>query len=74
MQRIFGCNAVAAFPPAMLPRAGNVARFINHSCTPNLVVQPVLRPGDSGLKYGVALVAQKRWALGRGLQGRAGGA
>lgn len=40
------------------PLAGNVARYINHSCAPNLLVQPVLRgPGDSGLKYGVALVA-----------------
>ncbi|KAL4458599.1 hypothetical protein ABPG75_013464 [Micractinium tetrahymenae] len=38
---------------------GNIARYINHSCKPNLVVQPVLRPGDSGLKYGVTLVAQR---------------
>lgn len=58
----------AASPPRRCYPVGNVARFINHSCAPNLLVQPVLRPGDSGLKYGVALVAQKRWALGRGLQ------
>lgn len=38
-------------------RAGNVARYFNHSCAPNMVVQPVLRQGDSGLAYAVALVA-----------------
>lgn len=46
--------------PSVLP-AGNLARFINHSCEPNLLVQPVLRAGDSGLRYCVGLFAA-RWA------------
>lgn len=37
--------------------AGNVARFINHSCEPNLTTQPVLLEGDSGLCYTMVLVA-----------------
>jgi len=41
----------------MPPRAGNVARFINHSCNPNVIIQPVLRPGDSGLLYATTLIA-----------------
>lgn len=36
---------------------GNLARFINHSCEPNLVLNPVLRPGDSGMRYCVAIFA-----------------
>eukprot|EP00887_Chlorella_sp_A99_P006422 scaffold3.g6422.t1 len=36
---------------------GNVTRLINHSCEPNLVVQPVLSEGDSGLRYHIALIA-----------------
>lgn len=39
------------------PAAGNLARFINHSCEPNLVLNPVLRPGDSGMRYCVAIFA-----------------
>jgi SET domain-containing protein len=34
-----------------------VARFLNHSCKPNLMSQPVLRQGDSGLRYCIALVS-----------------
>ena len=29
-------------------RAGSVARFVNHSCAPNMAVQPVLTQGCSG--------------------------
>ena len=47
--------------PACLPAcayaAGSVARFLNHSCKPNLMSQPVLRQGDSGLRYCIALVS-----------------
>ena len=46
-----------SLPPCAAPPAGNIARFINHSCSPNLVAQAVLRPGDSGLRYGIAFVA-----------------
>lgn len=40
-------------------RAGNVGRFINHSCDGNVVVQPVFTPGCSALFYRVALFALK---------------
>lgn len=55
------CTALAQpLSPALahvwLP-AGNVARFINHSCEPNLVVQPILAEGCSALRYLVAIVA-----------------
>ena len=43
--------------PSIPSRAGSVARFVNHSCDPNLVVQPVLVEGGSALKYKLALVA-----------------
>ncbi len=39
--------------------AGNVARFINHSCDPNLLLQPVLTEGSSSVKYTVAIVAKR---------------
>jgi len=38
---------------------GNVGRFFNHSCSPNVMVQPVLTQGCSALKYRVAFVAVK---------------
>ena len=43
----------------MLPcvHAGNVARFINHSCAGNLVIQPVFTHGCNGLLYRIALFA-----------------
>ncbi len=44
---------------AALLHAGNVARFINHSCDPNLLVQVVFTQGCSSLKYRVALVAKQ---------------
>ena len=37
--------------------AGNVARFINHSCGGNLVIQSVFTKGCSALHYRVALFA-----------------
>ena len=37
------------------PPAGNVARFINHSCSGNLTVQTVFTEGCSALRYRVAL-------------------
>lgn len=40
-----------------LPAPGNLARFINHSCDPNLCTQTVLREGDSALRYTVAIFA-----------------
>jgi len=49
--------------------AGNVARFINHSCDPNLVKQIVYTEGCSALKYKMVLVAARcgagSLALGR---------
>ena len=44
-------------PPARPRAAGSVARFLNHSCKPNLMSQPVLRQRDSGLRYCIALVS-----------------
>ncbi|GAB4822031.1 hypothetical protein N2152v2_009077 [Parachlorella kessleri] len=38
---------------------GNVARFINHSCDPNLVKQIVYTEGSSALKYKMVLVAAR---------------
>ena len=44
--------------PFLLPVcAGNLARFLNHSCDYNLVKQPVLVPGHSGLRYRMAFFA-----------------
>ena len=58
LTRLCGPPLGAPFPPPPPPpAAGNVARYINHSCDPNLLVHPVLRPGDSGLRYGIAMVA-----------------
>ncbi|KAK9798515.1 hypothetical protein WJX73_005877 [Symbiochloris irregularis] len=37
--------------------AGNVARFVNHSCKPNCRMQAVLTEGDNGLWYKPALFA-----------------
>jgi SET domain len=36
---------------SLVLHAGNVARFINHSCAPNLLKQTVLIEGDHGLKH-----------------------
>ncbi|KAH7619306.1 putative Histone-lysine N-methyltransferase, H3 lysine-9 specific SUVH3 [Nannochloris sp. 'desiccata'] len=36
---------------------GNIGRFFNHSCSPNVMVQPVLTQGCSALRYRVAFVA-----------------
>jgi hypothetical protein len=38
---------------------GNVGRFFNHCCSPNMMVQPVLTQGCSALRYRVAFVAVK---------------
>ena len=43
---------------------GNVGRFFNHSCSPNLMVQPVFTQGCSALRYRVAFVAVKEVAPG----------
>ena len=40
-------------------RAGNVARFINHSCKGNLVIQPVFTDGCNALLYRIALFASE---------------
>lgn len=47
----------APSPPSTPLSAGNVARFFNHSCAPNLIMQAVLRQGDSSMKYCLALFA-----------------
>ena len=39
--------------------AGNVARFINHSCKGNLVIQPVFTDGCNALLYRIALFASE---------------
>ncbi|KAL0021355.1 hypothetical protein WJX77_007695 [Trebouxia sp. C0004] len=41
---------------------GNVARFINHSCKGNLVIQPVFTHGCNGLLYRIALFASEEIA------------
>lgn len=49
----------ASLPP-LLPAphpTGNLARFLNHSCNPNLMQQPVLIPGDSALRYRMCFFA-----------------
>ncbi|KAI3435941.1 hypothetical protein D9Q98_001999 [Chlorella vulgaris] len=46
---------------------GNLARFINHSCSPNLTIQPILRPGDSALRYLVGVFAEQDIPAGREL-------
>mmetsp|Transcript_8053 Transcript_8053/g.23879 ORF Transcript_8053/g.23879 Transcript_8053/m.23879 type:complete len:1721 (-) Transcript_8053:2384-7546(-) len=38
-------------------KAGGVARFLNHSCDPNVLSQAVMCPGDSGVCYHIALFA-----------------
>lgn len=38
---------------------GGVARFLNHSCSPNCVAQIVLTEGDSGVSYHISLFAAK---------------
>ncbi|KAL3157789.1 hypothetical protein ABBQ32_012213 [Trebouxia sp. C0010 RCD-2024] len=38
---------------------GNVARFINHSCKGNLVIQPVFTDGCNALLYRIALFASE---------------
>lgn len=45
---------LAPFPTCC---AGNLGRFLNHSCSPNLMKQPVLIPGDSGLRYRMCFFA-----------------
>ena len=40
-------------------KRGNIGRFFNHSCSPNLIVQPVLTKGCSGIRYRVAFVASE---------------
>ena len=42
--------------------AGNVARFINHSCRGNLVIQPVFTDGCNALLYRIALFASEEIA------------
>ena len=59
---------------------GNVSRFFNHSCNPNVACQTVLLPGaGSALLYGIAYFAQEdipamtelRWDYNAGLSGEA---
>lgn len=50
----------SSLPPPLLPAphpTGNLARFLNHSCNPNLMQQPVLIPGDSALRYRMCFFA-----------------
>ena len=49
-----GASVTQALCQTALP-AGNVARFINHSCSGNLTVQTVFTEGCSALRYRVAL-------------------
>lgn len=49
--------ALATLPGWPLCCAGNVARFINHSCDPNLLKQTVLVEGSSAIRYKQAFVA-----------------
>lgn len=46
-------------PPALPPHtpAGNLARYLNHSCSPNVLIQAVLRQGDSGVSHCMGLFA-----------------
>ena len=44
----------------LVNRAGNVGRFINHSCDGNLVVQPTFVQGSSSLHYRVAMFATRK--------------
>ena len=37
--------------------AGNLARFFNHSCGPNMTTQVVVIPGDNSISYRIGLVA-----------------
>ena len=37
---------------------GNIGKFFNHSCSPNLIVQPMLTQGCSGLRYRDVFVAK----------------
>ncbi len=53
------CKALRAL--VCMP-AGNVARFINHSCKGNLVIQPVFTHGCNGLLYRIALFASEEIA------------
>lgn len=39
--------------------AGNVARFMNHSCSPNVFWQPILRQSDKGYDLHIAFYAIK---------------
>ncbi len=55
----FCCHVLIA--PLCMP-AGNVARFINHSCKGNLVIQPVFTHGCNGLLYRIALFASEEIA------------
>jgi len=49
-------------------RKANVARFINHSCSPNLSIQPVFaRKARNLFLYYVALFADKRIPAGQEL-------
>jgi euchromatic histone-lysine N-methyltransferase len=41
---------------------GNVARFINHSCNPNLYVQPVCSGHTDTSRCAIALVADRHIA------------
>lgn len=50
------CKALIAL---LCMPAGNVARFINHSCKGNLVIQPVFTHGCNGLLYRIALFASE---------------
>ena len=54
LPRPLGNQAQALLRHFVLP-AGNVARFINHSCSGNLTVQTVFTEGCSALRYRVAL-------------------
>ena len=53
------CKATTAL---LCMPAGNVARFINHSCKGNLVIQPVFTHGCNGLLYRIALFASEEIA------------
>lgn len=48
-------------------RRGNVSRFFNHSCSPNMLVQPVLTAGCSGVRYRIAFVAGREVEAGEEL-------
>lgn len=53
------------FNPWIFHGAGNIGRFINHSCKSNARVVPIMTPGSSAIYYSIGIFSDGRIPAGQ---------